>query len=369
MDLDDSINCCKVLLTKLQELVCSLHQNQNSALNFQSKVKLVSGKKSIDDIQNLLEHQTNALNLLLTACNWFVILSMKAILTALNIGGIKFQSDINTDHSAFLLQYADDMIPTKPPDVRVGEAVRSLWHDRCMERVRQSPQNFGMTDSTLYLLDELDRIFSREYKPTSKDKETMQYRTPAIMELYVRYKVHQDSLEEGERKGVIDGFQFRDVTLCFGSNRPYSFEAITTIFLPVNLASYDNVLAKEPLQTELLHCTSKLKTTLQSAWFPKDKRTAILLTRPDDFDTELAAHPFADYYPGYMGVNEPDIFIAAVSCELHNLCLEPFVSAVLSSGERSLKESHLGSLIAISEFLLRLHMDGLAWLKSQCEGT
>lgn len=75
MDLDDSIKCCNVLLTKLQELVGSLRQKQNSALNFQSKIKLVFGKKSIDDIQNLLEHQTNALNLLLTACNWYVLSS------------------------------------------------------------------------------------------------------------------------------------------------------------------------------------------------------------------------------------------------------------------------------------------------------
>lgn len=79
----------------------------------------------------------------------FVILSMKAILTALNIGGVNFQSDINADHSAFLLQYAGDMILTKPLDIRVGKAVRSLWRDPCMERVRLSPQEFGMTDSTL----------------------------------------------------------------------------------------------------------------------------------------------------------------------------------------------------------------------------
>lgn len=72
MDLDDSINCCKVLLKKLKGLVDSLQQKQNEALSFQSKIKLVFGRKSIDDIQKLLEHQTNALNLLLTACNWFV---------------------------------------------------------------------------------------------------------------------------------------------------------------------------------------------------------------------------------------------------------------------------------------------------------
>jgi hypothetical protein len=73
MDLDESINCCKVLLTKLQDLVDSLRQKRTNTLDFQSKLKLVFGKKSIDNIQKLLEHQTNTLSLLLAACNWLVL--------------------------------------------------------------------------------------------------------------------------------------------------------------------------------------------------------------------------------------------------------------------------------------------------------
>jgi hypothetical protein len=73
MDLDECINCCKVLLTKLKDLVDSLRQKRTNTLDFQSKLKLVFGKKSIDDIQKLLEHQTNALSLLLAACHWLVL--------------------------------------------------------------------------------------------------------------------------------------------------------------------------------------------------------------------------------------------------------------------------------------------------------
>ncbi|KAL4920036.1 hypothetical protein BDW62DRAFT_21427 [Aspergillus aurantiobrunneus] len=197
--------------------------------------------------------------------------------------------------------------------------------------------------------------------------QTVECKTPVIMEVYVRYKLHQNTPKK-ERKGVIEGFQIRDATLRFGSNRPYSFEAVATIFLPVDLAGYDHVLAKEPLQTALLHCSSRLKTTLQSAWLPKDKITAILLTQPDDFDTRLAAHPFADYYPGYMGVNDPDIVHTNVSLELQNLRPGPFVSAVISTVDRSPKALYLEDLIGVSEFLVRLHMDGLAWLRSQDEG-
>ncbi|KAL3431185.1 hypothetical protein BDV09DRAFT_198975 [Aspergillus tetrazonus] len=68
-DLDESISCRKILLTKLQDLVDSLRLKRNKALDLQSKLKLVFGRKNIDDFQKLLEHQTNAMGLLLAACN------------------------------------------------------------------------------------------------------------------------------------------------------------------------------------------------------------------------------------------------------------------------------------------------------------
>jgi hypothetical protein len=74
---------------------------------------------------------------------------LKATLTALNDGGINFQSDINKCHYAFLLAYADDMVLMRPLDERVGEAVRSLWHDPCMDAVRPAPHVFGLTNSEI----------------------------------------------------------------------------------------------------------------------------------------------------------------------------------------------------------------------------
>jgi hypothetical protein len=205
------------------------------------------------------------------------------------------------------------------------------------------------------------------YKPTSKDMQTLKYRAPAVMGLYFRYKVNQDTPEGEKRNAVLEGFRIRDVTLRFKSNTPYYFESCTTIFLPVELAGYDKVLEKKTQQTALLHCISELRKTMQSARIPKNMRSVIIVTSPDDFEAKLAAHPFADYYPGYVGVNEPDIVAAAVVRELQNLRRSPFVSAVMAAPELDPRESYLGSLMSISHFLWKLHMDGLAWLRSQGE--
>ncbi|KAL3457680.1 G-protein alpha subunit-domain-containing protein [Aspergillus heterothallicus] len=504
MDLDDSIKCCNILLKKLQELVSSLYKKQNSALNFQSKIKLVFGMKNIDDVQKLLEHQTNALNLLLTACNCktgaeqknllersssqkvlrqtrldsaslmaqydtssiasqptenssklslafsfdrtlftsnvyerffrgltrrhldgsqthaspvqneaveadktdhcyhtllfigteysgietflnriadtfknfpidihlrlqqmaayrFVILSMKAILAALDIATVKFQSDTNMDHAHFLLGYVDDITLTKHHDERVGGAIRSLWHDSCMEVVRQSPQDFGITDSTVGFLDEHERIFSHAYKPTSKDMQTLEHRTLAAIEVHVVSKLNQESTEGGQKNAVMTGFQIRDVTLRFRSTTTFSFEPSAAIFLPVDLAGYHKVLETKPQQTALLHCISELQKTIQSCRFPQSMKSVIVLTVPEDLETQLAAHPFADYYPGYIGANEPDAVVAAMLRDLHNLRRVLFNSTVVKAREPRDKAYHLGYLIEILHFF--------AWLKSDFEAN
>lgn len=69
MDLEVSIDCCQILLGKLDQLVSSLRQADSRRLDFQSMVKLVFGNQSIDGIQKLLEQQVSTLTLLLTACS------------------------------------------------------------------------------------------------------------------------------------------------------------------------------------------------------------------------------------------------------------------------------------------------------------
>ena len=75
MDLDVSISCCKLLVTKVDMLLSELLEISDKPLEFSSKMKLIFGSRNIDDVQKLIERQTSALTLLLTACNWYVGLS------------------------------------------------------------------------------------------------------------------------------------------------------------------------------------------------------------------------------------------------------------------------------------------------------
>lgn len=69
MDIDDSVACCRILVGKVDTLLSELQQKPNGTLDWLARAKLLLGSKSMDDLQKMIERQTCALTLLLTACN------------------------------------------------------------------------------------------------------------------------------------------------------------------------------------------------------------------------------------------------------------------------------------------------------------
>ena len=69
MDLETSLSCCSILVSKLDNELSRFHQTSEHRLDFSSKTKLVFGSQSIEGLEKLIQRQTIALNLLLTACD------------------------------------------------------------------------------------------------------------------------------------------------------------------------------------------------------------------------------------------------------------------------------------------------------------
>jgi guanine nucleotide-binding protein G(i) subunit alpha len=75
IDLDVSITCCRMLVGKIDTHLSEMNQGAvfpgaRNTLGVESKIKLVFKSGELEDLQKMLERQTNALTLLLTACNW-----------------------------------------------------------------------------------------------------------------------------------------------------------------------------------------------------------------------------------------------------------------------------------------------------------
>jgi hypothetical protein len=70
MDLDVSMSCCNLLILKINSLLPDLTELTESKPDFPGKMKVLFGSRNIDEAQKLIERQTSALGLLLSACSW-----------------------------------------------------------------------------------------------------------------------------------------------------------------------------------------------------------------------------------------------------------------------------------------------------------
>lgn len=70
MDLDVSLSCCKLLVSRIDDFIFQLDRSTDTPLDVAGKAKVVLGVRGLDEAQKLLERQIQALTLLLTACNW-----------------------------------------------------------------------------------------------------------------------------------------------------------------------------------------------------------------------------------------------------------------------------------------------------------
>jgi hypothetical protein len=70
MDLDLSMNCCRMLIEKMDSHVSELRWAVKGNLDIGSRLKVMFGSMASENLNKVIERQISALTLLLTACNW-----------------------------------------------------------------------------------------------------------------------------------------------------------------------------------------------------------------------------------------------------------------------------------------------------------
>lgn len=76
-----------------------------------------------------------------------VIDCAKALIGAMRQFEITPESPGNDDYCQYLVDYTVDPDPEKPLDVRVGEAITSIWRDPCIPKVLEHSSEFYLMDS------------------------------------------------------------------------------------------------------------------------------------------------------------------------------------------------------------------------------
>ncbi|KAK3332562.1 hypothetical protein B0T19DRAFT_415985 [Cercophora scortea] len=80
MDLDRSIYCCRLLMERIDRELSSLQRAEGNRLDVASKITLLFKTGGMKDVQNMIDLQTNALVLLLTACNCVSLSEQRTLL-------------------------------------------------------------------------------------------------------------------------------------------------------------------------------------------------------------------------------------------------------------------------------------------------
>ncbi|KAF2427269.1 guanine nucleotide binding protein, alpha subunit [Tothia fuscella] len=220
-----------------------------------------------------------------------VIDCAKALIAAMRQFEIEPEEKVNRDYCDYLFDFSIDPDPDKPLDAKVGQAVNSIWHDRCVTKVMDHSSEFYLMDSAPYFFDEVGRIASPDYVPHEADVLRARTKTTGIYE--TRFSMGQLSIhmfdvggQRSERKKWI-----------------HCFENVTSIIFCVALSEYDQVLLEESSQNRMMESLVLFDSVVNSRWF---MRTSIILflNKVDLFKSKLSKSPLSNYFPDYSGGND-----------------------------------------------------------------
>jgi guanine nucleotide-binding protein G(i) subunit alpha len=76
-----------------------------------------------------------------------VIDCAKSLIGAMRQFDIEPENEGNAEYCDYLMDYSVDPDPEKPLEMKVGQAVSSLWRDPCVPKVMEHSSEFYLMDS------------------------------------------------------------------------------------------------------------------------------------------------------------------------------------------------------------------------------
>ncbi|KAI1504818.1 hypothetical protein F5X99DRAFT_349869 [Biscogniauxia marginata] len=82
MELGESMNCCKALITKIDQFVQEVNDDASGVnqLSLRGRARIAFSGASMEDVLRMVDRQTHSMNLLLNACNCNTLAAQKSLL-------------------------------------------------------------------------------------------------------------------------------------------------------------------------------------------------------------------------------------------------------------------------------------------------
>lgn len=214
--------------------------------------------------------------------------SIKALIDALDTLGIALQNPALQDPAYDLL----DIPENEFNDIAAHkDTIAKLWKDEGIQKAFQRRNEFQLSDSTQYFLDDLSkRIALPGYVPDLQDVLRAREATTGIHEFTF----------------VLENAVFR--MLDVGGQRSerrkwiHCFESITSIIFIVASSEYDQKLAEADDTNRMVESIALFDQVINYEWF-RETSFILFLNKQDVLEKKVKTSHLKDHFPGYTGPN------------------------------------------------------------------
>jgi len=117
----------------------------------------------------------------------------KALIGAMRQFEIEVENPLNREYPSYIMEFSVDPDPHQALDSKVGDAISSIWQDKCIPKVFDYQNEFYLMDSAPYFFEEVERIAAPDYIPAEADVLRARTKTTGIYE--TRFTMGQLSIQ------------------------------------------------------------------------------------------------------------------------------------------------------------------------------
>lgn len=171
----------------------------------------------------------------------------------------------------------------------VCEAIRKVWADSGVQECYQRRNEFQLSDSTKYYLDDLSRLCANDYVPTTQDVLRVRVPTTGITEYpftinKVVFKMVDVGGQRSERRKWI-----------------HCFDHVTGVMFLVAISEYDQWLVEtETKVNRMVESLRLFETIIGYPWF-LNSSIILFLNKKDLLEEKVMHSHLADYFLDYDG--------------------------------------------------------------------
>jgi len=180
-----------------------------------------------------------------------------------------FEMNDSSKQSAYVVQNLTDNLI----DTQLAEHIKLLWKDPGIQRTWRRRSEFQFQDSSIYYLNDIDRIAEQGYIPSELDIIRCRVFTTGII----------------EQRCTIKGTEFRILDVGGQRNERrkwyYCFENVDGLVFVCSLSGYDQACFEEDINR--MHLSLKLfQETVNSQWF-RESAIILFLNKRDLFKEKI----------------------------------------------------------------------------------